>query len=342
MSISNLGTDFPIINATGGTITEITVGAYRYKVHTFTSTGVLDIVVTGNTSVFSRPLIEYLVIAGGGAGGGLYTGLESIGGGGAGGYLSSVVGEMSGGGLPALSPLPAITQTLTVTVGAGGASTTLYPAQVQGGDGSNSSLGPNIVAIGGGGGGSIAASGWGLRNGRIGGSGGGWSGRPNDQISWDNYVFPDGGRDTPYSPNPRNFGTYGQGYAGGRSGYAGGGGGGAGGVGGTVLRDNFSVGGAGGVGVSSLINGTATFRAGGGGGGMYGTTGVLPGAGGAGGGGAGGQWLSPFSTTSGTAGVAGTANTGGGGGGNAGYSSTSVSAAGGSGVVIVRYPIGLA
>lgn len=339
MSISTLGAEFPIIQATGGTITEITVGQLRYRVHTFTSTGVLDMVVLGNTSAFSRPLIEYVVVAGGGAGGGLYSGLESIGGGGAGGYLSSVVGEMSGGGLPALSPLPAITQTLTVTIGAGGASTTLFPAQVQGGDGSNSSLGPNIVAIGGGGGGSINNVDYGLRNGRTGGSGGGWSGRPLDQFSWDNFTFPAGGRDTPYT---RNTGTYSQGYAGGRSGYAGGGGGGAGGVGGSVLRDDFSVAGAGGVGVSSVINGTATFRAGGGGGGMYGTTGALAGAGGLGGGGAGGQWVSPFTTTSGTAGVAGTANTGGGGGGNAGYSSTSVSAAGGSGVVIVRYPIGLA
>ena len=339
MSISNLGTDFPIINATGGTITTITLGAYRYKVHTFTSTGVLDIVVTGNASAFSRPLIEYLVIAGGGGGGPCYSGPTTGGGGGAGGYLSSVVGEMSGGGLPALSPLPAITQTLAVTVGAGGAGAAIFPAESQGFNGNNSSLGPNIVAIGGGGGG--AQYNWQWKNGLAGGSGGGFGARPNDQFSWDNFTYPDAGRDKPY---PRNTGTYGQGFAGGRAGYAGGGGGGAGAVGGTLGFNDSVISAVGGIGVASTINGTLTYRAGGGGGGGYAVSdNQYPGgAGGLGGGGAGGTYISIGGVAVGRIGVAGTANTGGGAGSSSGYFTTATSAAGGSGVVIVRYPIGLA
>lgn len=70
----------------------------------------------------------------------------------------------------------------------------------------------------------------------------------------------------------------------------------------------------GGSGISSLINGTATYRAGGGG-----ST-----AGGLGGGGA--------------AGGSGAANTGGGGGGRYGSGDTNNGGSGGSGVVIIRYP----
>jgi hypothetical protein len=77
----------------------------------------------------------------------------------------------------------------------------------------------------------------------------------------------------------------------------------------------------GGAGIASSISGTVTAYAGGGGGMANSAT-----AGGVGGGGTGGG--------AGSA-VAGTANTGGGGGG--GYS-TSLGAAGGSGIVILRYP----
>ena len=93
-----------------------------------------------------------------------------------------------------------------------------------------------------------------------------------------------------------------------------GGGGGAGAVGGNAA---FRSGGDGGVGVASSITGSAVFRAGGGGGGAgsNGTRGV----GGNGGGGTAGD---------------GTVNTGGGGG-----SSRALNASGGSGIVIVRYPL---
>jgi hypothetical protein len=95
-----------------------------------------------------------------------------------------------------------------------------------------------------------------------------------------------------------------QGFDGGSANDNGGGGGGAGAVGVFATMN-------GGAGLSSSINGTATFRAGGGGGN------ISTSQGGVGGGGA--------------VDVSGTANTGGGGGSQNGN--------GGSGVVIVRYPV---
>ena len=120
-------------------------------------------------------------------------------------------------------------------------------------------------------------------------------------------------------------GTANQGYNGGpgagtASGAIAGGGGGAGEVG-----DTDGVG-QGGDGVSSSITGSAIVRAGGGGAGSY--IGTGGGLGGDGGGGKG--------ATNTVAAIPGTANTGGGGGG-ANYTPTQSAAAGGSGVVILRY-----
>jgi len=114
----------------------------------------------------------------------------------------------------------------------------------------------------------------------------------------------------------------GQGYAGGvgaqqPTNYGGAGGGGAGAVG----SNGGAAGGAGGNGVATVISGTSTTYAGGGGG-------ATSGAGGSGGGGTGGSG-------GGTGQTAGGTNTGGGGG--AGYGS-GIAAAGGSGIVIIRYP----
>ena len=86
---------------------------------------------------------------------------------------------------------------------------------------------------------------------------------------------------------------------------------------------------AGGNGTASSISGSAVTYAGGGGGGTRAFNSGTGGAGGAGGGGAGGG-------VGGTA-VAGTANTGGGGGGH-GFIDGQSAAAGGSGIVIIRYP----
>ena len=131
-------------------------------------------------------------------------------------------------------------------------------------------------------------------------------------------------------------GTSGQGNSGGSGSSAtyrtAGGGGGAGGVGGNGAQN-------GGNGGSGLTVWGYTY-AGGGGGSAYEYTDATgsPGSGGTGGGGAGGR----YRTTNGVASydaTAGTSNTGGGGGGGAwGGANGSNSAAGGSGIVIIRYP----
>lgn len=117
--------------------------------------------------------------------------------------------------------------------------------------------------------------------------------------------------------NTGGSGTSGEGYRGGTGGLedeSGGGGGGAGAVGGNGGYPGS--GGNGGAGRASSISGTLTYYGGGGGGDGY----ADPGGGGLGGGG--------------DAGSAGTANTGGGGG-----ASSTGGKTGGSGIVIVRYPI---
>ena len=132
-----------------------------------------------------------------------------------------------------------------------------------------------------------------------------------------------------------NGGSSGNGYSGGigynsnNSNGAGGGGGGAGNVGGNADSVNF-IGGDGGVGTFSDILGTRTYYGGGGGGGTCG--GTTRSNGGLGGGGKGSLTTTPD---------AGTANTGGGGGGG-GVNSSQVAfggKSGGSGIVIIRYPI---
>ncbi len=104
------------ITATGGTITEVD----GYRIHTFTSNGTFTIDVATN--------VEVLVVAGGGAGGGLdRDGL--CGGGGAGGML---IGSTS-----------VIVQGYAIVVGSGGIGTDTW-----GNDGENSSA-FGITATGG-------------------------------------------------------------------------------------------------------------------------------------------------------------------------------------------------
>jgi len=168
----------------------------------------------------------------------------------------------------------------------------------QGNDGSSSS-GFGLTSAGGGGGGNYPGG-----NGRPGGSGGG-DGGPGTT----------GGTGNSPSVSPP------QGNPGASSSTSSGAGGGGG-----ATQPGFlspTAGGAGGAGATTSINGSATAFAGGGGGG--GPSGV---AGGTGGGGAGGSVPSPT-------GVAGTTNTGGGGGGNG--PAPGDGAAGGSGIVMIRY-----
>jgi hypothetical protein len=197
---------------------------------------------------------DFLVIAGGGAGG--YTG--DIGGGaGAGGYRNSYSTETSGGGGSSETSLTFNTGTVyTITVGAGGTS----------GNGGNSVISgtgiTTITSLGGGVGGTV--------NGVSGGSGSGSSG--NNSVT------------------AGGAGTANQGYGGGfqaNGGYGSSGGGGAGAVGqASSGSGNPTVGGNGGNGLASSITGSSITRGGGGGGGDW--SGGNYGAGGSGGGGTGG------------------------------------------------------
>jgi hypothetical protein len=227
-------------------------------------------------------------------------------GGGGGGGGSTGAGGGAGGFRTSIggSALSVTATPYTITVGAGGTG-------VAGGNGNSgtSSIFSTITSVGGGGG---AGSG----NGIAGGSGGGGG-----------YVSGTGGAASPSGQG--NTGGNAGGYASGDE-FSSGGGGGAGAVGG---NGGLATGGLGGNGLTSVFaiptgTGVATYYAGGGGGGTTGFTGSTAGVGGLGGGGAGNRRGvgSP---------VAGTTNTGGGGGGNATISGTG--AAGGSGIVIVRY-----
>ena len=202
----------------GGTVT--TSGNYR--IHTFTSSGTF-------VNTIASLSVEYLVIAGGGAGGvGDANANAYGGGGGAGGYRTNVAGQTSGGGASAESALTISAGNKTVTVGAGGAGAS---GDNQLGTNGGDSVFDSITSIGGGRGGANSA------DGSSGGSGGG--GKESDGSG--------------------QSGTSGQGYGGGpgsEGGNRGGGGGGAGGSGGTS---------SGGGGVSSTITGSAVTRAGGGG-----------------------------------------------------------------------------
>jgi hypothetical protein len=200
-----------------------------------------------------------------------------------------------------------------VVIGAGGAGSAT--ASLRGSNGSPSSI-STIYTVGGGGGGS------------------------GDGLAVGGAVYPQsvtpfigaaggsgGGADSKGAAGGAN--TLGQGYAGGaglsdnNSFDGAGGGGGAAAIGSTATG---SVGGAGGSGAAyNFANGTSVFYAGGGGGGATSTGG----AGGTGGGGAGGG-------NNNQSGASAVVNTGGGGGGG---SKTLAGNTGGSGIVIVSYPL---
>ena len=253
--------------------------------------------------------IDYLVVAGGGAGG--MTESNYGGAGGAGGLITSY-GSISGGGSVAQPSLTANFNTnYSIIVGSGGNG---QDGDDRGNNGSNSVF-SSITALGGGGGGTQLSHG--ITDGKSGGSGGGGGyGEPNSN----------GGN-----------GAANQGYSGG-DGFSGpnssGGGGGAGGVGGTQLSNN------GGVGLAvNILNSTNALSASvgeivssnvyyAGGGGGTSQLGDPVAVGGLGGGGNGATFNSSSSTT-------GDVNTGGGGGGG---TNEAAGRSGGSGVVILRMP----
>ena len=321
------------ITATGGTITTVCT---NFKVHTFTGPGTFTVTCGGNAAGSNS--VDYLVIAGGGAGGTKNKSCnsgEAAGGGGAGGYreskCSSVSGCWTASPLASSNSIPVTAQGYPITVGGGAAAASPFvdtglPSTRNG----SNSIFSSITSAGGGGGGnrSLPPAPDDLSTGADGGSGGGGAYGGEPQCGQ-----PGGSGNTPpVSPPQGNAGGTRVGGCG-----SGGGGGGAGGAGvtaggpGSPLNDG--VGGTGGAGVTSSINGTPTARAGGGGGGGnapgYPTGG--PGTASAGGGAGSSR---PATATSGTA------NTGGGGGGGSGGGSApgpGLAGAGGSGIVIIRY-----
>ena len=309
---------------TGGNVKIVTADGVKWRVHTFLSSG------TFKTSAAIHA--DVLMVGGGGAGGGRH------GGGGGGGGVMHMPGIKIGAG------------TWPVAVGAGGAAVF---GHVQGNAGADTTF-IDEVAKGGGGGGTHAGSP--THDGGPGGSGGG--GGHSDA---------NGGAATQQDPTAH----FGRGYgfpgmknpSGGNEASGGGGaseegqesGDGAGG-------DKFA--GRGGAGRLINMDGNDYYWGGGGGGGSWSES--PPGAGGIGGGGAGGfapgtsghLWAGGggYAINAGgqtqmrtcgcanSCGGAGGANSGGGGGGSGqanwgSYTSISVScgAAGGSGIVIVRY-----
>tara|TARA_A100001515_G_scaffold12067_1_gene9385 strand:- start:3289 stop:4656 length:1368 start_codon:yes stop_codon:yes gene_type:complete len=299
------------IAATGGTVTTVCT---NFKVHTFTSPGTFCVSCAGNSA--GSNTVSYMVVAGGG---GTDKGNPgSTGGGGGGGFREGlgVNDSYTGSPLRATTGVPVTATGFPVTVGAGGtggAPPQPTSAATQG----SSSIFSTITSAGGG------------KNAGDGGSGGGGPTVPGPGQSPPQKGT---GNTPPVSPpqgNPGGFGlsTCGPGapYI-----YRAGGGGGATAVGADASP---SAGGAGGAGATTSINGSPNSFSGGGGGaaGKEPSGSDVPaGAGGTGGGGAGGARA---------AGTAGTANTGGGAGG-AGYGPGGTSqsgAAGGSGIVIIRY-----
>jgi len=283
---TNVWTFIPFASGVGAAdFSDAATGTYTgYKYKTFSSG-------SGTLTVTQAGFADIVVVGGGG--GGSTNSTTAGGGGGAGGALVVTNAYLEVG-------------TLTVTVGAGGAtSQNLFNSF----SGNTSRIGSYYGVGGGGAGGRDGIS----RNGFPGGCGGGGSGS-------------DSGAST------GGAGVVGQGNNGGNgvSSGAGGGGGGTSAVGANAAAN---VGGNGGAGSTTTIAGTTptgsyvagSYAFGGGGGG--GGNGSTAGTGGSGGGGAG-------ATGAATA-TAGTANTGGGGGG----SDAGLGNSGGSGIVIVRVAV---
>jgi len=324
------------ITATGGTITTVDT---NFKVHTFTGPGTFTVCSVGNAQ--GSNTIDYLVVAGGGAGQtknvrNPTTGQRYGMGGGGGGGVRVSPGAASGcwtasplGASPAAA-LPVAATGYPVTVGGATNSPSIPQACSTAGQGSNSIFAGSstITAAGGGGGGYGSPSTYDTDGGDGGSGGGGGAGDPSAA---------GGSGNTPPTNPPQ-----GQDGGLGRSSQdtVAGGGGGAGGVGtaGTsTASPRVSNGGPGGAGVTVGITGSnVTYAGGGGGGAGYPTwpgSGTVNGSsGGSGGGGAGGS-NSPSN------GTAGTVNTGGGGGGAGGNGSSGscTGGGGGSGIVVIRY-----
>jgi hypothetical protein len=230
----NLRAPDSFINATGGT--ESTSG--DYKIHVFNSSSNFVVSSIGNQP--TAQTVNYLVVAGGGAGStNPSTPNWAGGGGGAGGFRTNYpVGDASGLSISA--------QTYPITVGAGG---------------SNASGSPSVfstITSAGGGHGAYAGSDTAEAGGSGGGGGAGCASASG------------AGNTPPVSPPQGNPGGTGdsQPGTGGNSPWGGGGGGGSA----TAGSNGPSTGGAGGSGTANSITGSSITFSSGGGGGSYGGT----------------------------------------------------------------------
>jgi len=307
------------ITATGGTIT--TSG--NFKIHAFTGPGTFAVSNAGNAA--GSTSVDYLVVAGGGAGT-----CNGGGGAGAGGFR---LGSDVPGAPPLAAPAHTVSvQSYSITVGGGG---TYTPNCNPNPNGANSVF-SSFTAAGGGGGGNSPPG-----PGSPGGSGGGGAGNSRGG--------PGGSGNTPpVSPSQGNDGGAQSTSPNARSGGAGGGGAAAVGVslsGSAGSPGPWSAGGAGGAGAPvTAVFGAAPqpfypvpgpgegFFAGGGGGGLSndgGYTAPAGAAGGLGGGGPGG----PNSSSAGPAII----NSGGGGGASPTGGGGGTTSNGASGIVLIRY-----
>jgi hypothetical protein len=307
------------IAATGGDST-LTCG--DFKIHTFTSTGPFN--VTAGAGPIAK--IDYVVVGGGGGSGNPGDGGRSSGSGGAGGFRFAASPSCNPQGGPAAplvgSPIPVSIQDYTITVGGAGAA---GPEPSAAGSVGGDSTFSTITSTGGG------------SNTGTGGSGGGGAHNAS------------GGAGNTPSTNPPQGNPGGTGIndntPGGGGNYIGGAGGGAIGTGANASTSApyGAAGGAGagiqGFGTSGENCGSYYYFSGGGGGGGQSIKGPAPGFRAAAVGGLGGGGDGQITATAGPAGQAGTDNTGGGAGGGGCNAScqSGTGAAGGSGIVILRY-----
>jgi hypothetical protein len=273
----------------------------------------------GGSAIVPPLTVEYLVVAGGGAGG---NGMGA--GGGAGGLIHNYGGT-------ALTLTAGNNYTVTIGAGATGVSTNTRV------NGSNSVF-DTLIAIGGGGGSSLQMQrNSGPTTGADGGSGGGSGASDNGNYS--------GGAALQPSSSSGGFGNAGGSQNGNGTYYPGAGGGGAGAAGTTVT--SYSNGGNGGIGLQIDIDGNNYYWAAGGGDGYDGGNGGNGGTGGGGGGAVYAQYAGSgggSAINSGGNGGAGANRRGGNGGANTGSGGGGASwtntrgGDGGSGIVILRYP----
>ena len=304
--VSIVDTALAFINATGGNVTV----ANGYTIHSFTESNTFNIT---NLGIIANRTIDYLAVAGGGAGGvGFPSEYSGAGGGGAGGMLTGTYTATNTG-------------ISNIIIGGGGNGLTFSGAAARGDNGSNTTITSpyiSILAFGGGSAGYVYYPGV-TAAGNPGGSGG-------------------SAGSTFSAAGPAGFGTPGQGYPGGAySNTEAGGGGGAGGAGesGSISQyPSYSFSAAGGVGATTPFTPGQYFAGGGGAGAYVGTNDYdrYLGLGGTGGGGNGGGYFPGDPNGSNRAAQSGGTNTGGGGGGGKGFGGVP-SGSGGSGIVIVRY-----